>query len=81
MGALARGSPLVSEDGLRRTFVFEQPMPVPSYLLALVVGALEKRDLSERCALWAEPSLLDRAVHRFADVTIVQITLAKYVDL
>ena len=36
-------------------------MPIPPYLFAIVVGALVKRDISKRCAVWAEPSMVDIA--------------------
>uniref|UniRef100_A0A914W834 Aminopeptidase N-like N-terminal domain-containing protein n=1 Tax=Plectus sambesii TaxID=2011161 RepID=A0A914W834_9BILA len=68
MGALRQGSSTISEDGLYRTFAFAQPVPIPTYLLALVVGVLEKRDISTRCAVWAEPSLIERAAEKLADV-------------
>lgn len=32
----------------RRTFVWEQPVSTPSYLVALAVGDLEARDISPR---------------------------------
>ena len=40
-------------------------VPIPSYLLAIVVGALEKRNMSDRCAIWAEPSIVDKAHYEF----------------
>jgi hypothetical protein len=43
-------------------------VPVASYLIAIVVGCLEKRDLSERCAVWSEPSVADKAAYEFAEV-------------
>src|SRR5207237_3174352 len=47
---------------------FEMPQPIPPYLLALAVGDLATRPLSARCAVWAEPSVVDRAAWEFADV-------------
>jgi hypothetical protein len=44
-----------------------QKVPIPSYLFAIVAGALEKRDISDRCAVWAEPSMVDRAHWEFAE--------------
>ena len=46
---------------------FLQKVPIPSYLLAIVVGGLEKRDISPRCAVWAEPSMVERAHWEFAE--------------
>ncbi|VDM41800.1 unnamed protein product [Toxocara canis] len=64
MSALSVDSP--SYDGDYTIFYFRQPMPIPSYLFAIVVGRLVKRDISDRCAVWAEPSLADRAKYEFA---------------
>src|SRR5690606_33271883 len=47
---------------------FRMPQPIPSYLLALAVGRLERRELGPRTAVWAEPSLVAAAAHEFADV-------------
>lgn len=53
-----------ASDG-RYRFVMSQP--IPSYLLALAVGRLEFRSLSERTGVYAEPSLVDAAAWEFAD--------------
>lgn len=52
----------------RTRYHFEMPQPIPSYLLALAVGDLKKRDLGPRSALWAEPSALDEAAWEFGEV-------------
>lgn len=48
-------------------FEFAQKVPVSSYLVALAVGQLERRELSERCAIWSEPALLSAAAYEFAE--------------
>lgn len=65
MSAIGKGAP--REDGNDWVFSFNQPVPIPSYLLAVVVGVLEKRDISERCAVWSEPSIVDKAKYEFAE--------------
>jgi leukotriene-A4 hydrolase len=45
---------------------FEQHVPISSYLLALAVGDLVKRDISPRCAIWSEPQLVEAAAYEFA---------------
>ena len=50
-------------------FEFIQDVPIPSYLIALAVGELESRTLSERSSVWAEPSVVDAAAYEFAEVT------------
>lgn len=46
-------------------FVMQQP--IPSYLLALAVGDLEFRKISDRCGVYAEPSIVEQAAWEFAD--------------
>ncbi|MEO8705371.1 MAG: M1 family aminopeptidase/hydrolase, partial [Kofleriaceae bacterium] len=47
---------------------FEMPQPIPPYLFAFAVGDLASRELSPRSCVWAEPAMLDRAAHEFAEV-------------
>jgi leukotriene-A4 hydrolase len=51
-----------------RTFLFEMPQPIPPYLLAIAAGDLQSRDLSPRARVWAEPEMVDKAAHEFAEV-------------
>ncbi len=46
---------------------FRLDQPIPPYLIALACGRLEFRALSERCGVWAEPSLAERAEAELAD--------------
>lgn len=50
------------------TFRFHMGEPIPAYLVALTVGDLAMRDLGPRTAVFAEPSLVDRAAHELAEV-------------
>lgn len=62
MGAINEaGHPL---DG---DFRFEQPRPIPSYLMAIAAGDLAVRETGPRSAVYAEPSVVDKAAHEFAD--------------
>jgi len=54
-------------DGKKTRFSFAQPVPLSPYLLALAVGELERRDLSPRCAVWAEPSVVEAAAFEFSE--------------
>lgn len=47
---------------------FQCSVPVPSYLIALAFGKLEWRKLSHRCAVWALPSVVDKAKWEFENV-------------
>eukprot|EP01064_Diplonema_japonicum_P015284 TRINITY_DN2300_c0_g1_i1.p1 TRINITY_DN2300_c0_g1~~TRINITY_DN2300_c0_g1_i1.p1 ORF type:complete len:610 (+),score=137.38 TRINITY_DN2300_c0_g1_i1:67-1896(+) len=46
---------------------FKQPVAISSYLVALVVGNLEKRDISDRVAIWSEPQVVEAAAFDFSD--------------
>ncbi|HKE83776.1 MAG TPA: M1 family metallopeptidase [Vicinamibacterales bacterium] len=48
-------------------FHFRMPQPIPSYLIALAVGDLAFKSMSERTGVWAEPSVVDAAAHEFED--------------
>lgn len=48
--------------------VFAMTRPVPSYLIALACGDLAARPVSGRCAVWAEPSLVDEATAELEDL-------------
>lgn len=54
--------------GNERQFEFRMQEPIPPYLFALAVGDLGFRSLGSRSGVYAEPSVLDRAAHEFADV-------------
>jgi leukotriene-A4 hydrolase len=45
---------------------FQQQVPIPSYLLAVVAGKLESVDLGPRSRVWAEPAVVTKAAHEFA---------------
>ncbi|XP_070395876.1 leukotriene A-4 hydrolase isoform X3 [Dermacentor albipictus] len=54
-------------DGATRVTKFAQEVPVPSYLIAIAVGAIESRKIGPRCAVLAEKEQLNLAVIDFAD--------------
>jgi len=47
---------------------FEMKQPIPSYLLALTVGDVSFKPISDRAGVYAEPSLIDTAAWEFADL-------------
>jgi len=57
--------PLAAPHAGTATFHFEQRVPVPSYLIAVAVGELRGLDISDRCRVWAEPSVVESARHEF----------------
>jgi leukotriene A-4 hydrolase/aminopeptidase len=61
------------------TTEFEMREPIPSYLIALAVGHLEKRDLGPRTAVWAEHEIVDKAAWEFADTeSMVEATEKRF---
>jgi hypothetical protein len=63
--------PLMSADTSSRdadgAWRFAQSHPIPSYLIAIACGELEFRALSERCGVWAEPSVVAACAREFED--------------
>jgi aminopeptidase N len=52
----------VEQDG-----VFRMDHPIPSYLISLAAGDIQRREIGPRSAVYAEPSLLAAAAHEFED--------------
>ncbi len=48
-------------------FTFDQPHPIPSYLLAIGAGDIAVKETGPRSAVYAEPSIVDKAAHEFED--------------
>lgn len=48
------------------TYKFEQKVPIPSYLTALVIGALESRRIGPRSHVWSEKENVDKAAFEFS---------------
>ncbi len=53
------------EDGI---YHFRMQQPIPSYLMALAVGRLDRKSVGNRTAVYAEPSQLEAAAYEFADM-------------
>lgn len=49
-------------------YSFKMEQPIPSYLLALSVGDVVFEPVSDRTGVYAEPSIIDKAVNEFADL-------------
>jgi len=60
----AAGNPTGERGG---TYRFSMPQRIPAYLLAIAAGDLAFAPLGPRSGVYAEPSLLARAAHEFAD--------------
>ena len=47
---------------------WRMPQAIPAYLIALAVGDLQSRDITERSRVWAAPEIVEAAAADFADV-------------
>jgi len=54
---------------------FEMPQAIPSYLIALAVGDLEFRQMSERTGVYAEPSVVEAAAREFEDTEAMMVAV------
>lgn len=66
MSALRVGNHIDLPDG-NRLYLFNQPVPMPTYLIAIAVGALESRKVGPRSEVWAEKEIVDKAAYEFAE--------------
>ena len=71
------------DEGGDRLFEFTQPVPIPSYLFALAVGELKSIDVSPRCRVWSEPSMVEAVAYEFSQVedflvAAEQVTMVPY---
>lgn len=49
-------------------YEFDMKQPIPAYLMALSVGDLRFKSIGARTGVYAEPSVLDKAVYEFGDM-------------
>ncbi len=62
-------------------YAFRMEQPIPSYLMAIAIGRLDFKAISERAGVYAEPERLDAAVNEFADTErMIQVTEKLYGD-
>ncbi|GAB5355776.1 hypothetical protein AAMO2058_000234400 [Amorphochlora amoebiformis] len=59
-----------SSDGKKSVYTFEQNVPTPAYLVALVVGALEERKIGPRSSVWSEAEMVDAGAKEFEDTEL-----------
>ncbi|XP_068611239.1 dual specificity tyrosine-phosphorylation-regulated kinase 2 [Brachionichthys hirsutus] len=66
MSAIRDGQEVDPEDNGRVVYRFRQPVPMPSYLIAIVAGALESREIGPRSRVWSERELVEKAAFEFS---------------
>lgn len=63
--ALLSGRPVASkEEGI---YCFEQPIPIPSYLVSIASGDITKAPIGPRSHVYCEPVNIDRCKYEFED--------------
>lgn len=67
MSACRNGYSISRSDNSKKVFFFKQPIPIPSYLIAIVVGDLESRDIGPRTKVWSEREMVDSAAFEFSE--------------
>ena len=66
MSALGVGEPR-HLDGDITEYKFDQPVPIPSYLVAFAAGDLEAREIGPRSTVYAEKEHIDKAAFDFSE--------------
>lgn len=61
---LMSGRPVLAENGV---YKFEQPIPIPSYLVALASGDITKLPIGPRSHVYCEPSRVEACQHEFEE--------------
>ncbi|CAJ0939383.1 unnamed protein product, partial [Mesorhabditis belari] len=59
-----------------RIFHYRQKIPIPSYLIAFLVGHYVSAEISDRIRVWTEPSILEKARYEL-ETTEEQLKLAE----
>ncbi|KAG0172365.1 Leukotriene A-4 hydrolase [Apophysomyces sp. BC1015] len=54
-------------SGSVKTYKFNQPTTIPSYLIAIAAGNLASRDIGPRSKVWSEPEVVEKAAAEFED--------------
>ncbi|KAK3778253.1 hypothetical protein RRG08_060179 [Elysia crispata] len=67
MSAEREGTEPCPEDPSHVFYKFSMKVPIPSYLVAIVAGDLESRNIGPRSKVWSEKELVDAAAYEFAE--------------
>lgn len=55
------------KQGKQHTFEYRQPVPIPSYLIAIAAGEVAYKRIGKRTGVWADPPSLDKAHWEFEE--------------
>jgi leukotriene-A4 hydrolase len=73
MSALSAQDAPAKDAAGRLTYHFKQDVPTCTYLIALAVGALERREVGPRSAVWSEKEIVDRAAHEVSATSALSL--------
>jgi leukotriene-A4 hydrolase len=57
----------LSEESDKKIYEFCQSVPIPSYLMAIAVGALVSKPVGPRSKVWAEKEFIDQSAYEFGE--------------
>jgi leukotriene-A4 hydrolase len=66
MSAVPSSSSVLPEKSLK-CHKFEQKIPIPSYLVAIVVGKLKGKKIGPRTTVWSEPEFVEQGAYDFSE--------------
>jgi len=69
-------------EGNMNIYQYQQKIPIPSYLLAIVAGNIAYKKTGERAGVYAEPEILDKSVYELTEMdqfmNIIERTITPY---
>ncbi|KAJ7352910.1 Leukotriene A-4 hydrolase [Desmophyllum pertusum] len=68
MSAVGTGSSIHPQNPDKKVYTFTQKVVIPSYLIALVAGALVSKEVGPRSKVWTEKEMLEISAWEFAEV-------------
>lgn len=57
----------ISENDDTKVYEFNQPVSIPSYLVAIAVGALVSKPIGPRSKVWAEKEFINQSAYEFGE--------------
>ncbi|GLH08252.1 Uncharacterized protein GBIM_13527 [Gryllus bimaculatus] len=73
MSAIRQGEPADVPEAWK-VHRFQQKVPMPTYLIAIAVGALESRKLGPRSHVWSEKEYVDESAKEFSETELMLST-------
>eukprot|EP00339_Tiarina_fusa_P021910 CAMPEP_0117006132 /NCGR_PEP_ID=MMETSP0472-20121206/6474_1 /TAXON_ID=693140 ORGANISM="Tiarina fusus, Strain LIS" /NCGR_SAMPLE_ID=MMETSP0472 /ASSEMBLY_ACC=CAM_ASM_000603 /LENGTH=631 /DNA_ID=CAMNT_0004707519 /DNA_START=1 /DNA_END=1896 /DNA_ORIENTATION=- len=79
IGTTEKGTVCTSDNDYH-CFSFEQKVPIPTYLVALVIGKLACKQVGPRTNVWTEPITLERAAYEFEKTNEYLLESEKFIS-